>query len=77
MTTVKHTGAKVSQKAATLGNHGPALLFSTPDYEHGTFVQVTCNGAGHKCSIEYKRDNRIQYETNGVGPNVVIFSAGL
>jgi len=69
-----HGGLKVSQKAAALGYHGPAFRFDTPDYTHGTALQITSNGAGHKCSIEYKRDNKVAYQ-QGAGPMVAQWSS--
>lgn len=66
-----HGGMKVSQKAAALGFHGKAYRFNTPDYAYGTYVRIVSNGANHKCSIDYKRDqNQGALYQNGQGPLV-------
>ena len=69
-----HGGMTIQQKAAALGFHGPAYRFDTPDYTAGTFVRVTSNGGNHKCSIEYKKDNKVAYDINGVGAAVERYS---
>jgi hypothetical protein len=68
----QHGGLDIQQKAAALGFHGRAFLLDTPPYTNGTFVRVTSNGANHKCSIEYKRDDKVAYDDGG--PKVATYS---
>lgn len=50
----------VEQKAQALNFHGTAYLFDTRQIrpKDGTYVEVVSNGAGHKCTIRYKRDEK-------------------
>ncbi len=70
---VKFGGMDVRGKAQLLGFHGDAYSFDTSsiDPADGTFVTVRSNGPNHKCSLYYKRDDKVKalYQ-RGNGPNV-------
>jgi hypothetical protein len=70
---VKFGGAGIQGKAQLLGFHGDAYSFdsSSIDPQDGTFVAVRSNGPNHKCSIYYKRDEKVKtlYQP-GNGTNV-------
>lgn len=70
---VKFGGAGIQGKAQLLGFHGDAYSFdsSSIDPQDGTYVAVRSNGANHKCSIYYKRDEKVKplYQA-GAGANV-------
>jgi hypothetical protein len=69
-------GGDINAKANAIGFHGPAYQFDTAflNPQDGTYVELTSQGAGNRCTIRYKRHEKVEY-TVAAGGAAFVYSA--